>query len=87
MHSGSKKQIDIARLKADVAAASVELLSAHCAADRVRLQYSPQDVVAYAERRALQRAITSAEALHRFFAQIGAQIVHEDAVNQQGANS
>lgn len=86
MHSGSKKQIDIARLKADVAAASVELLSAHCAADRVRLQYSPQDIVAYAERRALQRAITSAEALHRFFAQIGAQIVREDAANQPGDN-
>lgn len=67
MHLGSKKHIDIARLKADVSAACIELLSAHCAADRVRLQYSPQEVVAYGERRALQRAITSAEALHRFF--------------------
>jgi hypothetical protein len=86
MHSGTKKQIDIARLKADVAAASIELLSAHCAADRVRLQYSPQDVVAYGERRALQRAISSAEALHRFFAQIGAQISQDDAANPPGAN-
>jgi hypothetical protein len=86
MHSGSKKQIDIARLKADVAAASIELLSAHCATDRVRLQYSPQDVVAYGERRALQRAVSSAEALHRFFSQIGARISQEDAANQQDAN-
>ncbi len=86
MHLGSKKHIDIARLKADVSAACIELLSAHCAADRVRLQYSPQDVVAYGERRALQRAITSAEALHRFFSQIGAHIRQEDAANQQGAN-
>ena len=54
MQSGSKKQIDIARLKADLAAASVELLSAHCAADRVRLQYSPQDIVAFGERHGLQ---------------------------------
>jgi hypothetical protein len=86
MHSGSKKQIDIARLKADVAAASIELLSAHCAADRVRLQYSPQDVVAYGERRALQRAVSSAEALYRFFSQIGAHISREDAASQQGSN-
>ena len=48
--NGTKKQIDIARLKADLAAAAVEMLSAHCAADRVRLQYSPQDIVAFAER-------------------------------------
>jgi hypothetical protein len=82
MAPGTKKQINIARLKADLAAASVELLSAHCAADRVRLQYSPQDIIAFGERRALQRAITSAEALHRFFSQIGAQINHEEGANR-----
>jgi hypothetical protein len=82
MVSGTKKQIDVARLKADLAAASVELLSAHCAADRVRLQYSPQDVVAFGERRALQRAIASAEALHSFFSQIQAQINHEESANR-----
>ena len=47
MQSGSGKKIDVARLKADVAAAAVEILSAHCAADRVRLQYSPEDIVAF----------------------------------------
>jgi hypothetical protein len=82
MAPGTKKQINIARLKADLAAASVELLSAHCAADRVRLQYSPQDIIAFGERRALQRAITSAEALHRFFSQIEAQINHEEGANR-----
>jgi hypothetical protein len=80
MVPGVNKQINIVRLKADVAAASVELLSAHCAADRVRLQYSPQDIVAFAERRALQRAVASAEALCRFFSQIQAEIgSQEDA--------
>ena len=82
MVSGSKKQIDIARLKADLAAASVELLSAHCAADLVRLQYSPQDIVAFGERRMLQRAIASAEALHSFFSQVQAQIDHEEGANR-----
>ena len=70
MQSGSQKQIDVLRLKADLAAASVEILSAHCAADRVRLNYSPQDVVSFADRKALKRAIGSAEALYRFFGQI-----------------
>lgn len=70
MQSGSRKQIDVVRLKADIAAASVEILSAQCATDRVRLNYSPQDVVSFADRKALKRAITSAEALCRFFGQI-----------------
>ncbi len=82
MPAGSKKEIDIARLKADLSAAAVELLSAHCAADRVRLQYSPQDIAAFGERRALQRAITSADALHRFFSQVGAQIAAQEGANQ-----
>jgi hypothetical protein len=82
MVSGVKKQIDIARLKADVAAAGVELLSAHCASDRIRLQYSTQDIVAFGERRTLQRAVASAEALHRFFSQIGAQITNEEGASQ-----
>jgi hypothetical protein len=38
MAPGSKKHVDVARLKADLAAAGVELLSAHCATDRIRLQ-------------------------------------------------
>jgi hypothetical protein len=78
MASGARKQIDVVRLKADLAAASVELLSAHCAADRVRLQYSPQDIVAFGERRTLDRAIASAEALHVFFSQIEAYRGHQE---------
>jgi hypothetical protein len=82
MEYGTKKQIDSARLKADLAAASVELLSAHCAADRVRLQYSTQDIVALADRRGLLRAIASAEALHSFFSQLGAELNREEGANQ-----
>lgn len=78
MVPGVKKHIDIARLKSDLAAASVEMLSAHCAADRVRLQYSTRDIVEHGERRTLQRAIGSAEAVHRFFAQVAAQLNKEE---------
>jgi len=75
---GQKKQIDTSRLTADLAAARVELLSAQCAADRVRLQYSTQDIVAFADRQALEQSIASAEALCRFFSQLGAQIKREE---------
>ncbi len=76
--SGVSKQVDKDRLTADLAAAAVELLSAQCASDRIRLQYSPQDIVKFAEERTLKRAIASAEAVYRFFSQIAAQIKHED---------
>jgi len=78
MQSGSKKQVDVARLKADVAAAGVEILSAHCAADRIRLQYSPRDVVAFAERSSLKKAIASTEALYRYFALISLELKEAD---------
>lgn len=77
MKSGGK-QLDVVRLKADLAAACVELLSAQCAMDRVRLQYSPHDVVAFAERSAVKKALASAEAVYRFFSQIEAHIKHRE---------
>jgi hypothetical protein len=79
--AGAAKKIDVVRLKADVAAASVELLSAHCATDRIRLQYSPQDIAAFGERHSLRRAIASAEAVCRFFAQIEAHIKRQPDAN------
>jgi len=82
MQSGSQKQIDVVRLKADLAAASVEILSAHCAADRVRLNYSPQDVVSFADRKTLKRAITSADALYRFFAQIAKHLELQESLGK-----
>ena len=83
MGPAARKQADVARLSADLSAAKVELLSAQCAADRVRLQYSLQDIVAFGERQTLKRIIASAEALYAFCSQIEAQIrSQEDAVNQ-----
>ena len=74
MQSGSEKPVDVGRLKADLASASVELLSAHCATDRIRLRYSLQDLAAFGERNVLKRAVSSAEAMYRFFSQIEIQI-------------
>jgi hypothetical protein len=78
-----KRQIDVNRLRADIAAASVELLAAHCASDRVRLQYSPQDIVAFGDPQALKRAIASAESLHNFFSQVAVQIKEQKNTTEE----
>lgn len=78
-----KKRSDMARLITDLRAANVELLSAQCAADRLRLHYSPRDIAAVGERQTLKRAIASARALNRFFSEIEAAFPPEEN-NAQG---
>ena len=73
-----KKQAGIARLISDLRSAKVELLSAQCAADRLRLQYSVADIVSHGERQALKGAIASAGALCRFFASIEEQMKYAE---------
>jgi hypothetical protein len=74
LNDDSLRQAGIARLNSEVRAAKVELLSAQCAADRLRMQYSVADIVSFAERQSLKGAIASADALCRFFASIAEQI-------------
>lgn len=78
MVPAAKKHVDITRLMADLSAAKVELLSAQCATDRIRLQYSVQDIAAFGEPQTLKRVIASAEALCKFCSQIGAQIKQKE---------
>ena len=70
----SSKAAGIARLVSDLRAAKVELLSAQCATDRLRLQYSIADIVSFGERQALEAALASAAALCRFFGSIEGQL-------------
>ena len=69
-----EKQAQIARLSADLRTAKVELLSAQCAADRLRLRYSPQDIVSLGDRQTLELTIASVQALSHFFSQIEAHL-------------
>lgn len=82
MMSGVKKQPDVPRLMAELTALKVEMLSAQCAMDRVRLQYSPHDIVMLADRQALKRVIASGEALHDFCSQLQAQMKYQDNLNR-----
>lgn len=78
LQNESTRQAGIARLIADLRSARVELLSAQCAADRLRQQYSIEDIVSFGERQALLSAVASAEALGRFFTSIGLQVKKAD---------
>jgi hypothetical protein len=68
------KRMGVARLISDLRTAKVELLSAQCATDRLRLQYSVAEIVSFGEPHALKGAIASASALCRFFASIEHQM-------------
>ncbi len=74
MNVALKKQADLARLTSDLRTAKIELLSAQCAADRLRLQYSVADIISFGEREALKGAIASAGALCRFFSSLENQL-------------
>jgi hypothetical protein len=70
----ANRQAGVGRLISDLRAAKVELLSAQCATDRLRLQYSVADIVSFGEPQALKGAIASASALCRFFASLDHQM-------------
>lgn len=74
LNDDTKKRVDMARLITDLRSAKVELLSAQCATDRLRLHYSLHDIVTLGERQILERAIASARALNQFFSEIEAAL-------------
>jgi hypothetical protein len=83
MMSGVRKQFDVSRLMAELTALKVEMLSAQCAMDRVRLQYAPQGIVEFGERQALKRIIASAQAIHRFCSEIEDEIKRQESAKTE----
>jgi hypothetical protein len=63
-------RVAIVRMNAELRHAQLELLSAECAAQQLRLRYSSEDIARFAERDVLQKAMTSAGALNHYFASI-----------------
>ncbi len=65
-----KDRAKIIRLAADLRNAQVELLSAMCATDRLRLHYSTEEIARFGEKHILQKAFSAANALCSYFAGI-----------------
>jgi hypothetical protein len=74
----SKKQTKVAKLVADLRSAKVELLSAQCAVDRLRIQYPIPDIISFGERQTLERALASARAVSRFFNEIESHLKRKE---------
>ena len=74
LNDEARRQSEIARLGSELRTAKIELLSAQCAADRLRLQYSVQDIISFGEPQVLKGAIASAAAVFRFFASLEDQM-------------
>lgn len=62
------------KMNAELRDAQLELLSAHCATDRIRLRYSTEDVARHGQRDILRKAFGAATALHNYYTAVEKQI-------------
>ena len=76
MFSWSKNEdrVAIVQMNAELRHAQLELLSAECATDRLRLRFTTEDVAAYAQRDVLRKAVASATALHDYYRHVARQV-------------
>lgn len=64
---GPGDKIGAAQMNAELRHAQLEILSAQCATDRLRLRYSANDLARYAQRDILRKAWSSACALFEYY--------------------
>ncbi|MBZ5549820.1 MAG: hypothetical protein LAO22_17985 [Acidobacteriia bacterium] len=72
--SDREDRVAIVQMNAELRHAQLEMLSAECATDRLRLRFSPDDVARYGEQDVLRKAVASATALHDFYSYIARQV-------------
>ena len=72
--SNDEKRADASRLVSDVKSAWIELLSARCATDRLRLRYSPKQIARLADRATLNKTIEAVGAMCSYFSEVQAHI-------------
>jgi hypothetical protein len=63
-------RVAIAQMNAELRHAQLDLLSAQCATDRLRLRFSIEDLARYGERDVLRKTIGAAIALHEYYISI-----------------
>lgn len=72
--SESDDRVAIIKMNAELRHAQLELLSAECATDRLRLRFSPENVARYGERDVLRKAAASAAALKDYYSYIARKV-------------
>lgn len=63
----SGDRVAIVQMNAELRHAQLELLSAQCAADRLRLRFSAEDIAQHAQRDVLRKAVSSARVLNDYY--------------------
>lgn len=81
----SADRLVIVQMNAKLQDAQVELLSAHCATERIRLRFSIEDIAQHGRRDVLRKAVGAATALHDFYSSIEEQI-NQLEVQQTASN-
>ncbi len=75
------------QMNAELRHAQLEMLSAQCATDRIRLRYSLEDVAQHAQRHTLRKAWTSASALYEYYRAVAGRVLDLDGTERSGAPS
>jgi hypothetical protein len=70
----NEERADMTRLVSDVRAAWIELLSARCATDRLRLRYSPQQIARLADRATLNKTMDAVGVMCNYFTEVRSHI-------------
>jgi hypothetical protein len=78
--SKSDDRVAIVQMNAELRHAQLEMLSAECATDRLRLRFSAEDVACYGERDILRKAVVSATALHDYYGAIARQVSDPNSI-------
>lgn len=77
----SGDRVAIVQMNAELRHAQLELLSAQCATDRLRLRFSSEDIARHAQRDVLRKALSSARALHDYYNKIAQQVPDSDKLD------
>jgi len=68
--SDAEGRVDSLKLDGDLRDAYVELLSAQCAIERIRLRYSPEDIAIKGSNFMVSRSISAANAICEYFSSV-----------------
>lgn len=71
-------RVAIMKLNAELRHAQLEMLSAQCATDRLRLNFTADHVVQHGEPEVLRKAVASASALHHYYNSIAERMTGAD---------
>ncbi len=86
MYSWNKAEdrVSIAQMNSELQHAQLELLSAHCATQQLRLRFSIEDLARYGERDVLRKSAETAGALSEYYSSLQEKIRREESISTSG---